>query len=92
MLLRASWKKLAQLQTQEIAPAFSVNEVKGWSRATAMHIALAAVDAIGSMDAYVEYLQKNGKFHTYQTQSANFIELPEGMDEVDMNRGHLSNS
>ena len=70
-----------------IVPAFSVHEVKGWSRAVAMHVALVCVEEAGIMDEYLKFLDANGYFVNYQTQMANYITLGEGQDEVDLNRG-----
>ena len=70
-----------------MASAYSVNEIKGWSRATAMHLALAMMDATGNMDTYLDYLKSNDKFSSFQTQTANFLEIPDDKDEVDINRG-----
>eukprot|EP00439_Symbiodinium_sp_Y106_P052814 s7054_g7.t1 len=73
----------------DVADAYSVNEIKGWSRATAMHVALAMMDATGHMDAYLDYLKSNDKFSNFQTQSANFLHIPDDKDEVDVNRGSV---
>lgn len=74
---------------EDVADAYSVNEIKGWSRATAMHVALAMMDATGHMDAYLDYLKSNDKFSNFQTQSANFLHIPDDKDEVDVNRGSV---
>ena len=52
-----------------------------------MLVVLALMDATNSMDAYITYLRNNGKFEMFQTQTANYLEIPDDKDEVDINRG-----
>ncbi|CAE7226915.1 unnamed protein product [Symbiodinium microadriaticum] len=71
---------------KELAPAFSVHEIKGWTRVTAMYIAVAAAETAGILDDYVGFLKATGKLHNFQTQVANYMNIPEGKDEIDINR------
>ena len=70
------------------ADAYSVHEIKGWSRACAMHLVIAAMTSIDMLDEYKTYL--GDKIVHFQTQQANYMGiLPEGKDEIDINRGQI---
>ena len=71
-----------------LADAYSLHEIKGWSRACAMNVAVMAINALGVMDDYKAFL--GPKITNFQTQQANFLgALPEGKDEIDINRGRI---
>ena len=54
-----------------------------------MYIAVAAAETAGILDDYVGFLKATGKLHNFQTQVANYMNIPEGKDEIDINRGNL---
>ena len=72
--------------SSDVAKAYSVHEIKGWSRACAMHLTIFGVKELGLLDDYKKFL--GPKLINFQTQKANYMAiLPEGKDEVDINRG-----
>ena len=67
-----------------LAAAYSVHEIKGWTRAVAMHLTLLCVEKAGAMDVFLEDTKKK---ETFATQQGNYMFLPE--DEVGVNRGRM---
>ena len=57
---------------------------------TAMYIAVAAAQKAGILDDYIAFLKSCDKLRNFQTQVANYMNIPEGKDEIDINRGNLS--
>ena len=73
---------------ETLAPAFSVHEVKGWSRVLAMNIGMMCVDLAKVTDQYLDFVKADERrFQAYQCQVANYISMNDGKDEVDLNRG-----
>lgn len=54
-----------------------------------MYIAVAAAEKAGILDDYIGFLTSMGGLHAFQTQRANYMNIPEGKDEIDINRGNL---
>ena len=54
-----------------------------------MHLAVALIEQVGATEEYLNYLKNSNRLRTFQTQVANYMQLPDGKDEVDINRGHF---